>query len=69
LTQQEIYNKIEELEQQIQKLVVKHNLKVDTEVDFYELDDDLVSFETKVQFVCDYWERKHAEMMKMQITN
>jgi hypothetical protein len=69
LTQQEIHAKIEELDQQIQRLVTKHNLKVDADIDFAEIDDDLVSFETKVQFVCDFWERKHAEMMKMQTTN
>jgi hypothetical protein len=52
----------------IAKLVQKYNLKVDADIDFAEFDDELVSFETKVQFVCDFWDTKHAEIMKL-VTN
>lgn len=56
LSQKDVQAKIDEVEEKLAALIAKHNIKVDADINPYAEFNDLVSFETKVQFLVEYWD-------------
>ena len=67
ISQKDILDRIEEFNIALDKLAKTFNLNsTEATESFLDLDDSLISFETKVQFLHEYWDKKYSEIMQRQ---